>query len=39
MSYEKTEDVKKYCTKNQFPPLSFRGIHNKPHVAHGLGKN
>ena len=41
---QKNEDVehqgvRMYCTKNQFPPLSFCGTQNKPHGAHRLGKN
>ena len=32
-------DVEMYCDTNQFPELPFCGLHPKPHVARGLGKN
>ena len=33
------QDVKIYCTKNQFPGFPFCGPHNKPHGVRGLPKN
>ena len=37
--YVEHQDVKIYCTKNQFPPLLFYSPHNKPHGASRLGKH
>ena len=31
--------VKIYCNTNQFPEISFFGLHSKPHGARGLSKN
>ena len=33
------QDVKIYCSKNQFPGLKFLGPHKKPYGVHGLGKH
>ena len=33
------QDVKMYCSKNQFPELEFIGPHNKTHGVSGLGKH
>ena len=33
------QNVSMYCTANQFLPLSFCVLHNKPHGGHELGKN
>ena len=30
--------VKTFCNTNQFPPLKFCGLHNKPHGVRGLSK-
>ena len=32
-------DVKMYCNTNQFPELSFCGLHSKSHGARGLSKH
>ena len=32
------KDVKMYCNTNQFPQLSFSGLHSKPRGARGLSK-
>ena len=31
--------VKMYCSKSQFPALTFCGPHSKPHGARGLSKH
>ena len=33
------KDLKMYCNTNQFPELSFSGLHSKPHGARGLNKH
>ena len=33
------QDIKMYCSTNQFPELKFIGTHHRPHGVRGLGKH